>query len=200
MRLWANAKTIRSSATILGVAVLASWLIAHGNGTVAEPHDSPYDLSFIDMMLVHHSQGIELARLAENKGVLPQLKQFATKAISDQEKDRAALQELRDRFYASTRKADKIHMSDMTMTIAEMRRTSENDMNKLKEASDTGFDSVFLDIFSKHHQMAIQMSKDAVKNAEHKEIKDLARKTIAKQQKDIAEMDRMKRAASRTKQ
>ena len=200
MRLWINSKTIRSAATILGVAILASWLIGHGNGTAAEPHDSPYDLSFIDMMIAHHSDGIDMARLAESKAVLPQLKQFATKAASDQEKNRAALQELRDRFYASTRKADKIRMSDMTMTIAEMRRTSEADMNKLKEAATTGFDSIFLDIFSKHHQMAIQMSNDALKNAEHKELKDLARKTTAKQQKDIAEMDRMKRVASRTKQ
>lgn len=157
------------------------------------PHDSPYDLSFIDMMLMHHGHGIEMAQLAESKSTLPQLKKFAMRISADQGKDTTALQRYRDRFYANDRKADKMRMGTMTMTAAEMQRMSYIDMNKLKEASGSDFNQLFIDIFTKHHQMAIQMSQDAQKNAEHAEVKEFARMTITKQGKDIREMDQMKR-------
>lgn len=177
------------------VAVLAGGAaaFAHEPGPAAR-HDSPYDLSFIDMMMMHHQQGLEMARLAESKGQLPELKEFARRVISDQEKDSAELQAMRDRFYSGEPKADKLRMRGMTMTAAEMRRASEADMQKLQQAtSGKEFDHTFLALMTKHHRMAISMSRDATGKAEHAEVKEFARTTVSKQSKDITEMSRMDR-------
>ena len=188
-----SARAITLFALVAALAVGAAAL-PHEPGSAAR-HDSPYDLSFIDMMMMHHRQGLAMARLAEDRGQLPELKEFAQRVIADQEKDNSELQGLRDRFYAGEPKADKMRMGGMTMTAAEMRRTSEADMRKLQAATGGEFDRLFLDILTKHHQMAISMSRDAVRRAEHAEVKEFARTTIAKQTKDIGEMAQMKRKA-----
>lgn len=188
----------RISASTITLLALAALLTVGSVAFAHDPkpgtaHDSPYDLSFIDMMMMHHSQGIEMARMAESKGQLPQLKEFAARIIADQEKDRAELQGYRDRFYANEPKADKIRMGGMVMTKAEMQRMAQENMRKLEATSGGEFDHLFLDLMTKHHQMAIRVSQDAQKRAEHAEIKEFARMTIAKQGKDIKEMDEMKR-------
>jgi hypothetical protein len=67
-------------------------------------------------------------------------------------------------------------------------------MRKLQAAEGRAFDRLFLDTMTHHHQMAVDMSKEASTKAEHKEIKDFARKTVAKQQGEIAEMNRINAA------
>lgn len=157
-------------------------------------HDSPHDLAFIDMMMMHHDEGIAMARMVEAKGQLPQLKEFAARTIADQERDKGELQSLRDRFFANQPKADKIRMRGKAMTMAQMHRMSEMDMRKLEAASGREFDRTFLDIFTKHHQMALDMSRSEIAAGEQSEIKEFASKTIDKQSKDIREMSEMKRA------
>ncbi len=47
----------------------------------------PYDLHFIDMMIMHHREGTATARLAERKGSTAALRAFAKKTADDQEKE-----------------------------------------------------------------------------------------------------------------
>lgn len=192
-----NALRVTTIILIVALWMTTSTVFGAAESAPLSPHDSPYDLSFIDMMTMHHSSGIEMARLVESKAKLPQLKRFARKAIADQEKDRVELQSIRNQFYASDPKADKMRIGSMTIRVAEMQRTSNTDIDKLKAAAGSEFDHLFLDIFTKHHQMAIQMSEDAQKNAEQKKVKEFARMTIAKQGKDIKQMDQMKRAVNK---
>lgn len=192
--------TVRAFTFFMLIAFLAvgSTTDAHHSSPIV-PHDSPYDLSFIDMMMMHHRQGLEMARMAESNGQLSELKDFAKRMIADQEKDITELQGYRDRFYASERKADKMRMGDVVMTMAEMQRMSKADMDKLEAASGSQFDHLFVDTMTAHHKMAIRMSQDAQKRAEHTELKEFARMTITKQSGDIKKMARMNGKAKRTR-
>ncbi len=152
------------------------------------PHDSPPDVEFLDMMTMHHEQGIEMARIAEQKAQLPRLKEFASKTIADQEQEIQRMQDVRNRLFANVSKADKMRMGAKAMTMGQMDRMSKMDMQKLEAASGREFDHMFLDIFIKHHQMALQMSRNELARGEQQEVKDMARETTAKQTKDIAEM------------
>ena len=107
--------TVRAFTFFMLIAFLAvgSTTDAHHSSPIV-PHDSPYDLSFIDMMM-HHRQGLEMARMAESNGQLSELKGFAKRMIADQEKDITELQGYRDRFYPSERKADKMRIGDVVM-------------------------------------------------------------------------------------
>jgi uncharacterized protein (DUF305 family) len=167
----------------------------------------PYDLHYIDMTIMHHQQGIEMARLAEQKGQNARVKAFAKKTGDDQQKDMMELRGHRQHWYSDRPEMDHSQMmahmemmpagKDKTM-MQDMMKHSQDDMAKLQAAEGAAFDRLFLDTMTHHHQMAIDMSKDAVAKAEHKEIKDFARKTITKQNAEIAEMNRIRAAVGGT--
>jgi uncharacterized protein (DUF305 family) len=157
-------------------------------------------LHFIDMMLMHHRQGIEMARLAQSKAQSAGVKAFAAKTAAAQEKDLQQLQWHRDNRYAGRPTMDHqqmmAHMSSMPMHGG-MKMDMEAVMTKLRAAAGLAFDRLFLDTMSHHHYMAVEMSKDAAKNAEHADIRELARKGALTQQAEIAEMNRLKASLGR---
>lgn len=170
-----------------------------GHGQMA---NMPYDLHYIDMTIMHHQQGIEMSRLAEQKGQNARVKAFAKKTGDDQQRDMMELRGHRQHWYSDRPEMDHSQMmshaemmpaKDKAM-MQDMMQHSQEDMDKLQSAEGAAFDRLFLDTMTHHHQMAIDMSKDAVARAEHKEIKDFARKTITKQQGEVAEMNRIKAA------
>jgi uncharacterized protein (DUF305 family) len=73
-----------------------------------------------------------------------------------------------------------------------MKMDPAADMAKLQAAEGGAFDRLFLDTMTYHHNMAVDMSKDAAAKAEHAELKTFARRAVAKQQAEVAEMNRLK--------
>ena len=156
----------------------------------------PYDLHFIDMMAMHHRQGIAMGRMAERKGSTPALRAFAKRTADEQEKELLELKKHRDHWYAGAPEMDhsqmmaQMHQKPGMSSHASM--DMQGDIAKLQAATGKQFDRLFLDMMIPHHQMAIEMSKEAVTKAEHAEIREIARVGIIKQQKEIAEMKRLK--------
>ena len=158
--------------------------------------DMPYDLHFIDMMIMHHQEGIEMAQMAQTKAVGVKVKAFATKTATDQQKDIEELQAHRNHWYAGKPPMDKAMMDSMMQSMHPgMNMDMEDTRRKLLAAKGTAFDRLFLDTMIHHHQMAVGMAKDATTKAEHAEMKEFARKAIVKQNAEIAEMNRLKGAA-----
>lgn len=73
-----------------------------------------------------------------------------------------------------------------------MKMDMQGDIAKLQAATGKQFERLFLDMMIPHHQMAIDMAKEATTKAEHAEIKEMARLTVLKQQGEVAEMKRLK--------
>ena len=63
-----------------------------------------------------------------------------------------------------------------------------NSQHQHTSAKDAPYALQFLDTFSKHHQDAIEMSRMAVRKAQHRELRGMAKKMITDQQKDVAKM------------
>ncbi len=191
--------SILAIALILGVSVtvFVSGVQAQAqNPGSSQMSDMPYDLHFIDMMAKHHRQGIAMGRMAERKGSTPALRAFAKKTADEQEKELLELKKHRDHWYAGAPEMDhsqmmaQMHQKPGMSSHANM--DMQGDISKLQAATGKAFDRLFLDMMIPHHQMAIDMSKEAVTKAEHVEIKEMARLGIIKQQKEIAEMKRLK--------
>ncbi len=193
---------ITAIALILGVSLMvAGYGTQTGaqNQTGSQMSDMPYDLHFIDMMMMNHRQGTAMARLAERKGSTPALRAFANKTADDQEKELLELKKHRDHWYAGAPEMDHSQMMAQMPGMADhgnmktgMKMDMQGDIAKLQAASGKQFDSLFLDMMIPHHQMAIDMAKEATTKAEHAEIKEMARLTVIKQQKEVAEMNRLK--------
>ena len=198
-------QTTSRSLKLMALAVVAACTItAYATGAVVRPaaaDRATVDREFIDMMMMHHRQGIEMARLAESKGQLPRLKEFAARVIADQEKDIQELQAMRDRMFSGQPQADGITMRGKRMTMAEMRHMSETDKQKLDAApAGAEFDHTFLDLFTKHHRMALDMARAQIGKGQAADLKRFSRELISKQSKDISEMAVMKKqvASSRS--
>ena len=198
----------KNRSNILAVGVLALTLVlGFGVGrtrlaTAAQMGDMPYDLHYIDMMIMHHQEGIEMAQMAQTKAVSPKVKALADRIVTDQQKDIAELQGHRNHWYAGKPPMDPAMMSSMMQSMHPGMMSMEDTRRKLLAADGAAFDRLFLETMIHHHQMAIDMSKEARTKAEHAEIKEIARKTIVKQTAEISEMNRLKgggKAKAKTK-
>ncbi|MGI9067971.1 MAG: DUF305 domain-containing protein [Pyrinomonadaceae bacterium] len=165
------------------------------NQASSQMGNMPYDQHFIDMMFMHHRQGTAMARLAERKGSTAALRAFAKKTADDQEKELLELRKHRDHWYAGAPEMDHSQMMAQMPGMSghgNMKMDMQGDLAKLQAATGKAFDRLFLDMMIHHHQMAIDMAKEATTKAEHPEIKERARLGIIKQQREIAEMNKLK--------
>lgn len=197
-----------TTAVLIVAALVTGALAQHpaGHGDTnkkaqgAKTTDAPYDLHYIDMMIEHHQMGINMAKMAQNKASHAELKDLATKMVEDQQKDSDQLQKWRDEWYAGQPKSDHMNMPGMSKSDhAKMKGMSgmnmqQMDMSKLEAASGNDFDLMFIDMIVPHHQMAIDMSRDALKKAQHAPLKSFARTTIDKQQKEKTQLSKRRAA------
>ena len=160
--------------------------------------DMPYDLHFIDMMIVHHQEAVEMADLAKTKSTNPKVKAFATKTAADQQKDIETLQAHRNHWYAGKPLMDPATVESMMNSMhPEMNMNMEETRRSLRAATGAAFDRQFLESMI-HHLMAVDMAKEATTKAEHAELKDFARTAVTKQTAEIAEINRLKSAGTTT--
>ena len=166
-----------------------------GHSTQGQAGEMPYDLHYIDMTLMHHEQGVEMARLAEQKARGAQVKAFARKTASEQERDTKELLRYRDTWYGGRPQMDHAQMMAHMKDMPGHKGTQMDhgaDLEKLRAATGAAFDRLFLDTMISHHRMAVEMSNEAATKAEHAELKSFAKRVAAKQQAEIAEMNRIR--------
>lgn len=149
----------------------------------------PFDCQFIDTMTAHHQSAIDMATTAIPKTQNAELKAFAQKIISDQNKEIAQMKDWREKWFKEKPMAMNMEMSGMMSSMP--------DMKKLETASGKEFDLAFLDAMIPHHAGAVQMAKDALTKAEKPEIKTLANNIIKAQEEEIKKMQAWKTAWSK---
>ena len=156
---------------------------AHAHGAApATATKGPYDLRFLDTMIVHHQHAVDMAALADGRTARPELKQAAAKMKADQQREIEQMKAWRASWYAQAPAAVDMGMPGMKQSMAAM------DMAKLRAAKGDDFDHLFLDQMQPHHEGALVMAKDALQSAQREELKDFARKIIDEQQAEIAQM------------
>lgn len=80
-------------------------------------------------------------------------------------------------------------MPNGQMMGGSMMQNSMDEMTaSLQGKTGDAFDKAFLSEMVMHHEGAVQMAQQALQNAKHQEIKDLAQAIISAQNKEIAEM------------
>ncbi len=151
----------------------------------------PYDLQFIDTMIMHHQGAIDMARPATTKAQHAELKEMARNIIRDQEREIAQMKQLREQWYAGKPQALNMEMPGMMDSMKGM------DMNRMNAATGNEFDLMFLQMMTPHHAGATTMAKEALTKAEHPEIKTLANQIIKAQEEEIKKMQAWKKAWSK---
>ena len=138
------------------------------------------DAPFASMMVKHHQDGIEMARVEEERGASASVKALAARIRQAQEKDVPELKTHAGRNPGPTGTSGGADHAQM------MEQQSQAMMARLKSESGPGLDHVFLEEMSKHHEQAISMTEGA--KLQDPDLKKLAQRMLAGQRQELAEL------------
>ncbi len=131
------------------------------------------DAAFVALMVHHHEGGVELGKLAAEKGVNPQVKQLGEGIVEEQERELKTLERLvRD-------------TKSQPIMPAAIATRDKADMMALKAASGEQFDNLWLDVISAHHSAAIQMAEMESRAGKLPEATSLSKAIIASQSEEL---------------
>jgi uncharacterized protein (DUF305 family) len=143
--------------------------------------DKPFDLQFIDQMIIHHQGAIMSAEHMIADSERPELRQLSENIQTSQAEQIEQMRAWREEWYPDagpTFEMDPTQMSEMM---------GDNQMQEMMGTE--GTDAMFLRMMIPHHQLAIDMSEQALDYAEHPELKELTQQIIDEQSAEIELME-----------
>ena len=142
----------------------------------------PFDLQFIDQMIMHHEAAIMSSEHMISDSKRPELRKLAESIQRSQSEQVEQMQAMRKDWYPDAKRSfgmmDPTKMDEMMgdgMMGGSMREMMGGDAT----------DEMFLEMMIPHHQMAVEMSEKALEEADHPELKDLAQKIEDEQSAEI---------------
>jgi len=164
-------------------------------------HDSQ-DVTFAQMMIVHHQGAIQMAQIAEQNATTPGVKQLAGKIQQEQSPEidemlgwLNAWGEPASMSVSSSRPMpsdSSMGGMDMSSPMASsMPGMTPQDMKSLKDARGIDVDKTFLTLMIQHHQGAIQMARSEISGGQNTQALRLAHSIIDSQSKEITTMQDM---------
>lgn len=201
--------TTRLAAVGAGLALTAT-LSACGAGPVAQPTASlpgtpvlsapvatassapahnTADTTFAQMMIIHHQGAIEMSDLAARKAVTGEVRALASKISAAQGPEIELMRGWLTSWGDATTPASHTGMDHGGMTMDGM--SQEQVMTKLRGLSGVEFDKQFLTMMIAHHEGAVVMAEQQLKDGQSGETKALAEKIIKDQRAEIDQMSTM---------
>jgi uncharacterized protein (DUF305 family) len=159
------------------------------------------DTAFVQGMIPHHAQAIEMADTAVRRASNDQVKQLATRIQQAQGPEIEQMRRLLTTWGepetgpGATSGMDHSQMGHGTSTMPMPQGMSgmmtDQQMQQLGQATGADFDRMFLQMMTEHHNGAIQMAQTELTDGHNPDAKALAQKIISDQQAEIAEMQRL---------
>ncbi len=166
------------------IGLLGAAAMTEGRADSASPPtsaDAPYDLRFLDEMIMHHEGAVMSSKMMIADSDRPEMRKLAQSIIESQTEQIERMREWRARWYPGAPAAEGTHgmrgegMMGRTGGMGGMMRGDADEM--------------FLRMMIPHHQAAVDMATEALTQAEHQEIKDLSRTIIREQTAEIELME-----------
>lgn len=143
--------------------------------------EKPFDLQFIDQMVIHHQGAIVSSEHMISDSGRPELRKLAESIQKSQSEQLEQMRKWRQEWYPD---ADRTFgMMDPTRMDAMMEGMMGGSMREMMGGDTT--DAMFLGMMIPHHQLGIDMAEQALKEAEHPELKELAHTIIEEQSAEI---------------
>jgi len=156
---------------------------------------NPDDVAFIQQMIPHHTDAVNMAELVSSRSKNPQVIDLANRIGKGQEPEIQQMQGWLSTWNASMPGMSTPAMPGMSdgsmpgMSGGSMPgMMSADEMKQLEQAKGAEFDKMWLDMMIKHHQGAVEMAKTELTKGSNADAKALAQKIIDVQQAEITEM------------
>lgn len=137
------------------------------------------DLMFMNMMIIHHDQAIEMAELSSTRTDNENILELSRNISEAQKAENQQMSEwLRELGYQRPR--DGHRMAGMA---------TQQEMIQLRQSEGREFDLLFSELMIDHHQGGIQMAKAEVQNGGSEKVKELAQGMVDAQTKEVEKME-----------
>jgi uncharacterized protein (DUF305 family) len=146
------------------------------------------DIAFAQGMIPHHQQAVDMAKTAAEKATDPKLKDLASRIEGAQDPEIQQLTGMLTQWGAPTAPS----MSSMPgMDMSGDGMMTDEEMHQLDQATGADFDTMWLQMMTKHHQGAVTMATTELNKGSNADAKALAQKIVDAQQAEITEMRTM---------
>ncbi|MEO3809201.1 DUF305 domain-containing protein [Sphaerisporangium sp. B11E5] len=154
-------------------------------GTTVADHNEQ-DVMFAQMMIPHHRQAIDMAKLADSRASSPDVKQLAEQIEAAQEPE---ITTMSGWLTAWNMKVPDDDMSSMGHGTEGMM--SADDMKELEDLSGSAFDKAFLTMMIEHHEGAVAMAEKERDSGAYAPARELAATIVTSQTAEIGTMKQM---------
>ena len=169
----------RSDTTEMGIS---SGHMGHGSSSSSNANYTGADIMFLQMMIPHHQQAIDISNIAMKASQDPELIALAKIIARDQA---AEIKQMKAWLKDAGASEDMGHeMHDMGGML------SDEDLAALSAASGKEFDILWLKGMTEHHDGAIHMTQ-MIEDAQNADIKAFGEKVIKDQSEQIDQMKKM---------
>jgi uncharacterized protein (DUF305 family) len=148
------------------------------------------DVGFLQDMITHHGQALEVSRLVEQYGEDPTVRSFATDVLTVQSYETGVMTEkLRNwGFTPSDRSDQAMAWMEMPVPVDQMPGLlTDEEMAEISQARGTELDQLFLERMAEHHRGGIHMAQAATQLVDDDDIRALAERMVRNQSSEINE-------------
>ena len=181
---WAKVAVLALAVAFLGFAV--GVFVNRDNPPAADSAD----VGFLQDMLTHHQQAIEVALLESAYGEDPTVRSFASDVLVFQNYEIGVMsQMLRNWGLSQSDRSDTaMAWMDMPVPVDQMPGLlTKEQMDELSEARGPALDALFLERMAEHHRGGIHMAEAAATRVEDPDIRALAQRIARNQASEINE-------------
>ncbi len=151
------------------------------------------DRHFIEQMIPHHQDAVEMAEVAATKATHAELKKLAENIKRDQTKEIGEMREWYQKWYgvavpefSGSAMHGGMMQSGMGQGMMMGIMGDSSDLENLSAAKQ--FDKAFIEQMIPHHQMAIMMAQMMLRGTDRKELQTLAQNIVDSQSAEIEQM------------
>ena len=151
----------------------------------AEGGHNDTDVMYLQMMVAHHEQGLEMVRLAEKQARRDEIRTLA-KAIDVTQTDEVALMTGWLKQWSAPVTVD--HAPSAHADHGGLPATGPEEIKTLKKAKGAAFETAFLNLFVAHQHNAVEMAQLETKQGSNAEAKAFADRVRASRADQIQQM------------
>ncbi|MEU8397414.1 DUF305 domain-containing protein [Nonomuraea sp. NPDC048892] len=163
--------------------------LSPSEAATAVPSETPNaaDITYVQDMIVHHRQAMDMALLAPSRAESAKLKSLADRIKAAQGPE---IQFMTSWLREQEQKVPEHHAAHEGMP----GMATPEQMEALKAATGKDFDQMFLQLMINHHLGAIKMSEQVLGGGKHIRIEELASDVSVTQAAEIRRMQELQRA------
>ncbi|MGB3410406.1 MAG: DUF305 domain-containing protein [Microthrixaceae bacterium] len=175
------------------VAVVSGFGAIVVNNALSTPGEESVDVGFLQDMITHHQQAVQLGAVGAEISTDPTTRHFAQEALISQQYEVGYMTAILESWGYGTGNSDRDAMVWMGAPIALADMPGMLDPKQIdayREMSGDEANRAFLELMSEHHRGGLHMARYAAKHASDDRVRGLAARIVRNQSSELAEYAR----------